>query len=357
MANKRRRVASLLVLLFIMMLVGCGGSSASSPTKTGSGVLTGNWQFALKNTTIVNPLVSKEAGFLAQDGKQIGGNLTFQSAKCSGSGSVTGTADGTRVLLKVNQPGLDVNLTGDSGMESLDATGTMVCTPGSSLSGSACMTGTYVLFARGCGKSESGTWSAFQVQSLTQTLSGTFTDTQSGGSTTLTAALTQGAAGGTSALISGTLTPAVPSGRGVCVAPGGATSASLTGQISGNNVILTTIIGPDNTVGTVKGQIQAVWYPLGNGTFTEPVLDFTNTPAISKGTSYVFNYLKSCNLFNDPSCIVPDLSNPKCVIDHACVPDPTNPDKCPGPSNSMCTGIKSASCESGAGTLCKSGAC
>ena len=334
-----RTIVGFSAVLLAGMLMGCGGSSSTSTTKPGSGALTGNWQLALTNTSVKNPLVSKEAGFLTQDGKQVGGNLTFQSAVCSGTGPVTGTSDGSAVVLTVSQPGLDVNLTGNTGTESLDGTGTLVCTTGSSSSGSACMTGTYVLLARGCGKSESGTWNGFQQQPLTQTLSGTFTDNQAGGTSTLSAALTQGSVNGTSAVVTGTLTPAVPTGRGVCVAPGGATSAILTGQISGNNVILSAIIGPDNTVGTVKGQIQAVWYPLGNGTLAEPVLDFTNTPVISRGTSYAFNYFKSCP--HNEGC-TPDLNNP------ACVPDPTNVN---------CTGIKYAPCEAGTGMLCKSGAC
>jgi len=358
MANTQfnRKIAGLFVLFCAGMLAGCGGSSSTSTMKSGTGPLTGNWQFALTNTTVVNPLVSKEAGFLTETGNQVDGSLTFQGQTCTGSGPVSGTADASNVSFVVNQPGLDVNLAGAPGTESLDGTGTLVCTPGTSSSGTACLSGTYTLIARGCGKSESGTWTAFQMQPLNQTLSGTFTQNNTGNTSTMSATLQQGPAAGTSATVTGTLTPAVPAG-GTCVTPGGETSASLTGQISGNSVILGTIIGPDNTVGTIKGQIQGVWYPLGNANFAESVLDFSNTPGISKGTAYAFTTFKGCNLSNDPNCTQPDQNNPNCVVDPTCVPDPINPDKCPGPTNSQCTGIKIIGCEGGTGTLCKSGAC
>ncbi len=356
MANTQiqKKIAVLFTLFCAAMLVGCGGSGSSGTTKPGSGPLSGNWQFALTNTSITNPIISKEAGFLAQTGNQVDGTLTFQGPACAGSGPASGTSDGSKVSLVVNQPGLDVNLTGADGTESLDSTGTMLCTPGSSTSGTACMTGTYTLFARGCGKSESGTWDAFQMQPLNQTLSGTLTARNTGNTSTMSAALQQGPGNGTSATLTGTLTPAVPGG-GTCVAPAGMTSAPLTGQISGNTVVLGVIAGPDNTIGTVKGQIQGVWYPLGNANFGEPVLDFSNTPKISNGTQYGFNTFVKCNLTNGPSCTQPDLNNPMCVVDPTCVPSPTN--ICPGPTNPECTGIKIMGCEGGTGTLCKSGAC
>ena len=351
----KTKIAVVLVLVCAGMLAGCGSSSSSSTPKPGSGPLTGNWQFLLTNTNVSNPPITKQAGFLSQTGKQVDGTLTFQSSKCSGSGPVSGTSDGKTVSLIANQPGLDVNLTGAPGTESLDGTGTLVCTPGNSSSGSACLSGTYNLIARGCGKSESGTWNAFQMQPLTQTLSGTFTDNSTGTPTTMSATLQQGSASDTSATLTGTLTPAVPAGR-ACVVPNGETSAVLTGQISGNSVILGTILGPDNTVGTVKGQIVAVWYPLGNANFGEPVLDFSNTPQISRGTAYNFSQFTACNPRTVSGCSA-DVNNPICVVDPTCVPDPINPDNCPGPTNTQCTGIRIQGCESGLGTLCKSGAC
>lgn len=214
----RRKIAGAFALLCAGMLAGCGSSNSSSPTKPGSGPFTGNWQFALTNTTGANPPVSKEAGFLAQTGKQVDGTLTFQSSKCSGSGPVSGTSDGKAVSLIVNQPGLDVKLTGAPGTESLDGTGTLVCTPGNSTSGIACLSGTCVLIARGCGKSESGTWNAFQVQPLNQILSGTFTQNNTGNTSTLSATLSQGPANGTSATLTG-----------------GAT-VTLTGTVSGSTM-------------------------------------------------------------------------------------------------------------------------
>lgn len=152
---------------------------------------------------------------------------------------------------------------------------------------------------------------------------------------------------GTSATVTGTLTPGT--GATACIPSG-----QIAGQVSGNSTILAILSGPDNTVGTIKGQIQGVWLPLGNGVLTEPMLDFSSKPS-----SYSFALFKKCNLQSgtDPNCVTPDLHNPECVTDPACTPDPLDPSKCPGPTSPKCTGIKLVNCETGTGTLCKSGSC
>jgi len=283
---------------------------------------------------------------LLQSGKQVSGSLTFQSKSCAGTGPVSGTADGSKVALTVNQPGLAVNLAGDTGIASLDATGALLCTPGSPGSGNSCVTGTYTLLASGCGSSESGTWAAFQIQPLSETLSGTLT-ANTGATSTASVTLQQAAnTGGASAVVTGTLTP---DGTSACVPAG-----TLNGQISGNAVILAIVSGPDKTIGTIKGQIQGVWLPLGNANLPKPTLDFSGEAASFKYTIY-----KKCNLQSglDPNCVDPDLNNPQCVTDPTCTPDPLDPSKCPGPTNPQCIGIKVVGCEGGKGTFCKSGAC
>jgi hypothetical protein len=345
------RVTAAISLVCVGILTACGGSSSSRAPQPGSGALSGNWQVALTRTSGQSPVVSHEAGFLLQTGKQVGGSLTFQNNKgtCVGTGAVSGTADGSGVALTVNQPGLTVNLTGDTGIASLDPSGATVCTPGGgSAGGNSCLTGGYILLASGCGSSESGTWNGFQVQPLNMALSGTLTSNSTGATSTASVTLKQAAnTGGASAAVTGTLTPAA--GASACIPSG-----PLAGQISGNAVILAIISGPDKTIGTIKGQIQGLWLPLGNAALPEPQLAFPG-----KGTAYNFSIYKGCNLQsgNDPNCIDPDLNNPMCVTDPTCTPDPLDPSKCPGPKNPQCTGIKVVGCESGTGTLCQSGAC
>ncbi len=341
------RITAAITLICVGMLTACGGSSSSPAPPPGNGALSGNWQVALTSTSGKTSTVSNETGFLLQSGKQVSGSLTFQSKSCAGTGPVSGTADGSKVALTVNQPGLAVNLTGDTGTSSLDPSGALLCTPGNPSSGNSCVTGTYTLLASGCGSSESGTWAAFQVQPLNMTLSGTLTANGSGTTSTASVTFQQAAnTGGASAVVTGTLTP---DGSDACVPSG-----PLTGQISGNAVILALLSGPDKTIGTIKGQIQGEWLPLGNANLAEPTLDFS-----AKTSLYNFAIYKKCNLQSgtDPNCLDPDLNNPQCVTDPTCTPDPLDPSKCPGPTNPLCTGVKVVGCEGGKGTLCQSGAC
>lgn len=89
----------------------------------------------------------------------------------------------------------------------------------------------------------------------------------------------------------------------------------------------------------------------------------TNTnvsnPPITKQAGFLSQTGKQVDgtlTFQSSKCSA-DVNNPICVVDPTCVPDPINPDNCPGPTNTQCTGIRIQGCESGLGTLCKSGAC
>lgn len=347
--NQKTKIATAVALICVGMWAACGGKSSSSSTTTpGNGALSGNWQVALTNTSGKSPTVSTENGFLVQTGKQVSGNLTFRSKNCTGTGAVSGITDGATVAFTVNQPGLGINLTGDLGIASVDGTGAPTCTAGGASSGKSCLSGNYVLLASGCGSSESGTWTAYEIPPLSGTMSGTLIQNNTGVTSPASITLQQGPnQGGSSATVTGTLTAG--SGASACIASG-----SVTGQVSGNAVILGILSGPDNTVGTIKGQIQGVWLSLGNGVLTEPVLDFTG-----KDSAYNFAIFKKCNLQSgtDPNCTTADLNNPQCVTDPTCTPDPLDPAKCPGPTNPKCTGVKLNNCEAGKGTLCQSGAC
>ena len=200
--NRPFKIMAAVALIGAGMLTGCGGtSSVSSAPAAGTGALSGNWQVSLTNTSSGAPIVSTESGFLVQSGKLLNGTLTFQSKGCSGAGAASGTTDGSAVALNVNQPGLGIQLTGDTGTASVDGTGATACSPGSGSNGKSCLMGSYVLLASGCGSSETGTWSAFQIASLTGSMSGTLTQNKTGVISPVSVTLQQGTnTGGTSAV-------------------------------------------------------------------------------------------------------------------------------------------------------------
>lgn len=193
MTNRLLKITVALALSSVAAWTACGGGSGSlsGTLKPGSGVLSGNWQVALTSTGGTSPTVSTESGFLVQSGKQISGNLTYQSARCAGTGLVSGTADGAHIGLSVSQPGLGIKLTGSTGTQRVDASGA-ACTAGGSASGTSCLMGNCILLASGCGSSETGTWTAFQIPSLSGTMSGALTQNKTGVTSPASITLQQG---------------------------------------------------------------------------------------------------------------------------------------------------------------------
>ena len=152
------------VVLGLAVLTGCGGSSSKSPASTGE--LAGNWQFTLQMTRAPHT-TTLLSGFLQQTGKAVTGAVELtpplQSPPlCGGSFAVAGTFDGQNAVLTVNEGGASVSLTGTGN--------------GSTLSG------TYSLVASGCGKDESGTFTATLVKPLNGTLQGLLHSTDTNGS-------------------------------------------------------------------------------------------------------------------------------------------------------------------------------
>lgn len=137
-----------IVMLALAGLTGCGGSSSKSPATTGA--LAGNWQFTLQMTKAPHT-TTLLSGFLQQTGKTITGAVELTPPlqtppPCGGSFSATGMYDGQNLNLTVNEGGATLSLTGTG-------------------SGSA-MGGTYSLVASGCGKDDSGTFTATQIKPL-----------------------------------------------------------------------------------------------------------------------------------------------------------------------------------------------
>ena len=225
------------ILAGLAVLAGCGGSS--KPVSTGA--LAGNWQFTLKKTT--NPRTTTLlSGFLQQTGKAVTGAVELtpplsSPPPCGGSFQVAGSGDGQNVTLTVNEGGATVSLTG--------------------ISSASAMGGTYSLVASGCGKDESGTWTATLVKPLTGTFQGILHSTDSsgilpllrGGDFAVTGQLLQGDnVGATHATLTGTIQAlSLPTGPTYpCF-----TDATLSGTITGTAVLLN-IIGSNGLVlGTI----------------------------------------------------------------------------------------------------------
>jgi hypothetical protein len=246
-----------LVLAGLVVLAGCGGSSTSHPDP---GAIAGNWQFTLQRTTVPHT-TTLLSGFLQQTGKAVTGAVEFTpplpipAPPCSGAFQVTGSNDGQNVTLAVNEGGATVSLTGTSSASS--------------------MGGTYSLAASGCGKDESGTWTASLVQPLNGNFQGILHSTDTTGLPPIIKdsdfkvvgqILQSDNIGATRAMLTGTIN--VPNADYPCF-----TDATLSGSITGT-VLTLDIIGTNGAVlGTIGGagtfkQSEAVTAkPDGSGFF------------------------------------------------------------------------------------------
>ena len=250
-------------VLFVagLLLSGCGGGSSSSSAQNG-GPLSGNWQFTLAPPAdnsfvgtaspscptpsgMPTPLCS--GGFLQQNNGAIKGGLGYSISLppvdggaptiCnSGSAPVAGTINGQTVTLSAV-----------AGPQTFSLNGTL------SADGST-MAGTYnTTDGKGCGTAQTGLkWSATSVPSISGAVQGSFHSTNgplSDQDFLVSGSLTQGEnIGASNATVSGNLDfVGYP-----CL-----TSAAVTGEISGNGVILQ-IFDP---TGSNAGQIGA---PLGS---------------------------------------------------------------------------------------------
>jgi len=220
------RILSAALLCVIGM--GCGGGNSSSSTNTNNAGLSGNWQMMLqhKNRT------ETQSGFLLQSGNVIGGSVLFSGQTvagqtvCSGVGSVLGQANGGAVTIVVTQAAQTANLTGVAASDF------------------SSMKGDYSILAAGCGKTETGTWTATRVTSLTGTFSAQFTSSQSNQVFQVAGTLTQGGNKRNSfAVLLGTMT----STDAPCF-----TSASVSGVISGTAVLMN-ISNSAGPIGTYSG--------------------------------------------------------------------------------------------------------
>lgn len=266
-----KKFASVVLAAVLTVLTGCGGSS--KPVQTGA--LAGNWQFTLQKTTAPRT-TTLLSGFLQQTGNAVTGALELtpplaSPPPCGGSFQLTGSSDGQSVTLTVNEGGATVSLAGTAS--------------------ASAMGGTYSLVAAGCGKDESGTWTATLVKPLTGTFQGILhsTDTSGvlpllrGGDFSVAGLLQQGDnIGATKATLTGTISSVVPLN-----APGYPcfTDATLSGTITGTAVLLN-IVGAN---GTILGTI-------GNAsTGTTPVLAKPDGSGFSGMNGYSISKAPGCS--------------------------------------------------------------
>jgi hypothetical protein len=254
------------VLSFISLvgLLGCGGSSSTSSSGS-NGAVGGNWQFTLtlpadnsfvggtrtpacSPPTKGGPIPVCFSGFLLQNNASVTGQLAYSitmpgppAIACGGSAVTSGTVSGPNVTLTVAAASQTFSLSG-----TLSADGST-------------MTGTYNTVATpDCGTAQTGlAWSASLVPPLTGAVQGSIHSEGSGDPAAsqeyvVTGFLNQGPnIGANNATVTGTLNfSGYP-----CL-----DTASVSGQISGNSVILQ-LVGQN---GLVVGQIGSA---IGEVTF------------------------------------------------------------------------------------------
>jgi hypothetical protein len=241
--------ASLTVALLVatMMLSSCGSNNNSNNTQVNDNSLEGNWQFTMAPPPDGSFLGGLQGGFLLETNSTITGSAAYAVSlpllpyPCnSGSSQVTGTITDQTVSLTAVAGSQTLTLTGTLSFDGTTVVGTYSSTAGTAGDGSA------------CGTVQSGLqWSAVLVPTITGPIQGNFHST--GGPAGLAEQ---------DFLVSGGLFQAANTGASSAVVTGNLTflnattnlsdypcftSASLSGQVSGNIVNLQ-IVGPDGSI-------------------------------------------------------------------------------------------------------------
>jgi hypothetical protein len=180
-----------------------------------------------KSNSTLKPRI--QSGFLVENQGAVTGGVMLIDYPCSGTGSLTGSVDGSNVAFDVALTGLNVTLTGTVGSD-----------PGS-------MSGSYTILSAGCqatsgAKQETGTWTASLVSALNGSFQGALTSKHLGTDIAVTGQITQGQNSGLSSTsLSGNL-----SATGYCFS-----TATASGSISGTTAVMNLL----NAAGVQIGQI------------------------------------------------------------------------------------------------------
>jgi hypothetical protein len=251
----------------MIALSGCG-TNRSSTSGTNTPPVSGNWQFAMTTPAGVSFVSSPlEGGFLLQKNGSLSGQVVFaltlagqnggNPTVCnSGTATVTGTVSGQTVNLAATVGTLDQN--GNPATQAISLSGGMLSTDNLSIqNGTYSLTPGFYIPSTGtnpapCGSvQDAGTWSATSVPPLTGSFQGFFHSSSfKQQDFPVSGTFTEGENIGTSfATVTGTLLfqdPVTLLNDYPCL-----TTASVNGEISGNNVTLQ-IYGSN---GLVAGQI------------------------------------------------------------------------------------------------------
>jgi hypothetical protein len=304
----------ILVVAIALTLSSCSGSSKVTPQQ-GDPQVSGNWQLTMSttNTTFVaSPL---QGGFLLQKNGSITGQIAFSivlpstnggaNTTCnSGIATVTGTMSGQSVNLTAVVGTLDPN--GNASTQTLTLKGGTL-----SADNSLIQNGAYTVTAGyanvqgsvvACGTDpDAGTWSATLVPPLTGGFQGFFHSTNNSNfpnqNFPVSGTFTQGPnTGAASATVTGTLMfqdPLTLLNNYPCL-----TTASVTGTISGNNILLQMFSNGGTPVGQI-GQTPGSGNPPTAVTFNSTqggyvVQNLNQVAANQSGGGYVVT-TKSCS--------------------------------------------------------------
>jgi hypothetical protein len=131
-------VKTILGIILICGLIGCGGSSNNSSTAVIN--LSGDWQITGHSTLF--DFTDTGSATLQQSGSSVAGTVTLSGTPCATSGTVSGSISGTTLTFQIEEGTQPVNFTGT------------VNSAGTSASGS------YTAPSGGCTNGDYGTWSA-----------------------------------------------------------------------------------------------------------------------------------------------------------------------------------------------------
>lgn len=243
----------LLSLASLIALSACGGNGGSTPPLNPQ--LSGNWQFTVANPPDQSFQGGLEGGFLLQNNGSVTGQAAFSitsksysngTVPCnSGSAVITGTISGQTVSLTAQAGGVTFTFAGALSSDNSTMVGTYSSTAGTAPDGNS-----------SCGTAQTGLqWRAIFVPPLTGAFQGSFHSTSgdlNDQDFQVWAFLTQGEnVGASSATVTGTLSFIDPQGQSLISDYPCLDTASVTGQISGNTVVLQILANNGLNVGQI----------------------------------------------------------------------------------------------------------